>query len=133
MSVSTSFLKIMMSDVEVKIKPLNTSRHRWYSRSSIIKAFSCQPSSLFPKLGLLFHILAKNIRLNHQSNLPDTPNSKRGDKVVSGCVTVCLGLFPVTLMLHTSLLRSDPAQEHLINQLKCTSTTALVNKQQKYI
>lgn len=117
-----------MSDVEVKIKPLNTSRHRWYSRSSIIKAFSCQPSSLLPKLGLLFHILAKNIQLNHQSNLPDTLNSKRRKKVVSGCVTVCFGLFPVTPTFHTSLFRSDPAREHLINRLKCTSDTALVNK-----
>lgn len=128
-----SFLKIMMSDVEVKIKPLNTSRHRWYSRSSTIKAFSCQPSFLLPKLGLLFHILARNIQLNHWSSLPDTLNSRRGEKVASGCVTVCFGLFPVTPMLRTSLLRSGPAQEHLINQLKRTSATALVNKKYKCI
>lgn len=128
MSVSTSFLKIMMSDVEVKIKPLNTSRHRWYSRSSITKAFSCQPSSLLLKLGFLFHILAKNIQLNHWSNLPDTLNSKSRGKVLSGCVTVCFGLFPVAPTFHTSLFRSDPANEHLIHQLKCTRATAFVSK-----
>lgn len=47
---------------------------------------------------------------------------------MSGCVTVCFGLFPVTPMFHTSLFRSDPAHEHLINRLKRTSATALVNK-----
>lgn len=117
-----------MSDIEVKIKLLNISRHRWYSRSSTIKAFSCQPSSLLPKLGFLFHILARNIQLNLWSNLPDTLSIKSREKVLSGRVTVFLGLFPVTLTFHTLLFRSDPASEHLINQLKCMRPTVFVNR-----
>lgn len=117
-----------MSHVEVKIKALNTSRHRWYSRSCIIKAFFCQPTSFLSKLGLLFHILAKNIQLNHQSNLPDTLRSKSGEKILSGHVTVFFDLFPVPPTSHTSLFRSDPANEHPVNQLKCTRATAFVNK-----
>lgn len=53
------FLKIVMSDVEVKIKLINTSRQRWYGRSSIIRAFSCQPSSLLPKRSFRFTFLPK--------------------------------------------------------------------------
>lgn len=104
-----------MSHVEVKIKALNTSRHRWYSRSCIIKAFFCQPTSFLSKLGLLFHILAKNIQLNHQSNLPDTLRSKSGEKILSGHVTVFLIYFQsrrhpthlcldLTLQMNTQLI-----------------------------
>lgn len=117
-----------MSDSEVKIKLLNTSSHRWCSGSSIIKAFSCQPSSPLPKQGFLFHILARNIQLKHWSNLPDTLSIKSREKVLSGRGTVFFGLFPVTLTFHTSLVRSDPASEHLINQLKCMRPTVFMNR-----
>lgn len=66
----------MMSDVEVKMKLLNTSRHTWYSASSVVRAFSCQPSSLLPKQGFLFHIPAKNIQVNRWGNLPGTQSIK---------------------------------------------------------
>lgn len=81
-----------MSDVEIKIKLLNISRHRWYSGSSILKAFPCQPSSLLPKLRFLFHILAKNIHLNHWSNLPNTLSIKSWEKVLSVRVIVFFGI-----------------------------------------
>lgn len=48
--------------------------------------------------------------------------------VLSGYVTSVFGLFPVTLMLQTSQFRSDPANEHLINQLKFARLTAFMNR-----
>lgn len=118
----------MMSDVEVKMRLLNTSRHRWYNTSSIVRAFSCQPPSLLPKPGFLFHILARNIQLYHWCNLLDTRSIKTRVEVLSGCVAVFFGLFPVTVIFQTSLFRSDPAHEHLINQLKCRKPTTFMNK-----
>lgn len=129
----------MMSDVEVKTKLFTPPRHRWYSGASIHPKSIFLPSflpllpKLKPKIGFLFHILAKNIQCYNIGVICLTPWASRpGRKFCLAGIQWFFGVLPVMLTFHTSLFRSDPADEHPIHQLQCMRPIAFVNQKYEY-